>query len=177
MTRKRTRLWLPALLLALFVLWTIGVKTIDVAAIGPEGSSVGFSTLNAAVRDEGTTLHYVPAEYPAVADRHVVDALARAAQAQHLNFLEGISQSKDSFFGQHEPDNMPVSKRLHERWEAWEKGHVLCSEMEAAALFVISSIRGCRAAAIMDFKDMGKTVGVACDAVRILAREDGEIKD
>ena len=51
MTRKRTRLWLPALLLALFVLWTIGVKTIDVAAIGPEGSSVGFSTLNAAVRD------------------------------------------------------------------------------------------------------------------------------
>ena len=51
MTRKRTRLWLPALLLALFVLWTIGVKTIDVAAIGPEGSSVGFSTLNAAVHD------------------------------------------------------------------------------------------------------------------------------
>ena len=51
MTRKRTRLWLPALLLTLFALWTIGVKTIDVAAIGPEDSSVGFSTLNAAVRD------------------------------------------------------------------------------------------------------------------------------
>ena len=35
----------------------------------------------AAVRDEGTTIHYIPIEYPAVADRHVVDALARAATA------------------------------------------------------------------------------------------------
>ena len=33
----------------------------------------------AAIRDEGTTIHYIPVEYPAVADRHVVDALARAA--------------------------------------------------------------------------------------------------
>ena len=30
----------------------------------------------AAVRDEGTTKHYIPIEYPAVADRHVVAALA-----------------------------------------------------------------------------------------------------
>lgn len=28
----------------------------------------------AAVRDEGTTIHYIPIEYPAVADRHLVDA-------------------------------------------------------------------------------------------------------
>ena len=32
--------------------------------------------VNAAVRDEGTTRQYIPIEYPAVADRHVVDALA-----------------------------------------------------------------------------------------------------
>lgn len=35
----------------------------------------------AAVRDEGTTISYVPLAYPAVADRHVVDALARAAKS------------------------------------------------------------------------------------------------
>jgi len=130
----------------------------------------------AAVRDEGTTIHYIPVEYPAVADRHVVDALARAAKKLGYNFAEGITQSKDSFYGQHEPDSMPASARLHERWSAWEKGNVMTSEMEAAAIFVISSIRGCRAAAIMSFlnTDINKNIEVARDAIRILIAEDKE---
>ena len=48
--------------------------------------------LTGAIRDEGTTLHYVPIEYPAVADRHVTDAMARAAKAKGYNFAEGIGQ-------------------------------------------------------------------------------------
>ena len=106
----------------------------------------------AAVRDEGTTIHYIPIEYPAVADRHLVDALAVAAE------------------------NMPAEARLKERWEAWRRGNVMTSEMEAAALFVISSIRGCRAASIMSFGDMKKTVEVARDALKILIRQDAEKK-
>ena len=50
----------------------------------------------AAVRDEGTTIHYIPVEYPAVADRHGVDALAVSAKKLGYNFIEGISQTKDS---------------------------------------------------------------------------------
>lgn len=128
----------------------------------------------AAVRDEGTTIHYVPIEYPAVADRHVIDALARAAKTLGYNFIEGITQSKDSFYGQHEPDSMPAFARLHERWEAWKKANVLTSEMEAAAIFVISSIRGCRAGSIMSFlnTDIKKNIEVARDALRILIKED-----
>lgn len=139
------------------------------AAFAPELDGV-INT--AAVRDEGTTIHYIPAEYPAVADRHVVDALARAAANLGYHYAEGITQSKDSFYGQHEPDSMPASARLHERWEAWRKGNVMTSEMEAAAIFVISSIRGCRASSIMSFSNMEKTVQVACDAIRLLIRED-----
>ena len=126
----------------------------------------------AAVRDEGTTIHYIPIEYPAVADRHVVDALARAAEKLAYNYAEGITQSKDSFYGQHEPYNMPVESRLNERWEAWRRGKVYTSEMEAAALFVISSIRGCRASSIMSFGEMEKTIKVACEALKILIAED-----
>ena len=120
----------------------------------------------AAVRDEGTTIHYIPIEYPAVADRHVVDALARAAKKLGYNFAEGITQSKDSFYGQHEPEAMPAEGRLKERWEAWRRGNVMSSEMESAAIFVISSIRGCRASSIMAYTDMRKTVEVACEALR-----------
>lgn len=126
----------------------------------------------AAVRDEGTTIHYIPIEYPAVADRHVVDALARAAKKLGYNFAEGITQSKDSFYGQHEPETMPAEGRLKERWEAWRRGNVMSSEMESAAIFIISSIRGCRASSIMAYTDMRKTVEVACEALRMLIERD-----
>ncbi|MEI3146670.1 MAG: hypothetical protein V8T10_01295 [Merdibacter sp.] len=43
----------------------------------------------AAVRDEGTTIHYIPIEYPAVADRHVVEALSTAAKNNGLKYIEG----------------------------------------------------------------------------------------
>ncbi|MEY8440139.1 nucleoside phosphorylase [Anaerotruncus colihominis] len=126
----------------------------------------------AAVRDEGTTVHYIPIEYPAVADRHVVDALARASKRLGYNFAEGITQSKDSFYGQHEPETMPAEGRLKERWEAWRRGNVMSSEMESAAIFVISSIRGCRASSIMAYTEMRKTVEVACEALRTLIEQD-----
>ena len=127
-----------------------------------------------AVRDEGTTIHYIPIEYPAVADRHVVDALARAAAARGKTYAEGISQSKDSFYGEVDPDSSPVGIRLKERWIAWQRGNVLCSEMECAALFVISSIRQKRASAIMNWGDMNETIRVACDAVKLLIQADKE---
>jgi len=129
---------------------------------------------NAAVRDEGTTIHYIPIEYPAVADRHVTDALVKAGEKLGYNFLEGITQSKDSFFGQHAPETMPAEYRLKERWEAWKRGHVVSSEMECAALFVISSIRRCRAGAIMAFTEMEKSVETACEAIKILIEEDNK---
>lgn len=128
----------------------------------------------AAVRDEGTTIHYIPIEYPAVADRHVVDALAVAAKKCGYNFAEGMTQSKDSFYGQHEPENMPQESRLKERWEAWRRGNVMTSEMESAAIFVISSIRKCRASSIMAYTDMKRSVEVAVEALKILISQDNQ---
>ena len=128
----------------------------------------------AAVRDEGTTLHYIPVEYPAVADRFVVAALSDAAAARGRSYVEGITQSKDSFYGEVEPDTSPLGEQLKARWKAWQMGGVVCSEMECAALFVISSIRGVRASAIMNWGDMDETIRVACDAVRLLIKQDKE---
>ena len=52
MKKKSRRLFfLGASSLAAFVLWTVLVCFVDVQAIGPEGSSVGFATLNGCVHD------------------------------------------------------------------------------------------------------------------------------
>jgi len=42
---------IAGMLLAAFVLWTLAVQHIDVRAIGPNGSSVGFAALNGWVHD------------------------------------------------------------------------------------------------------------------------------
>lgn len=121
-----------------------------------------------AVRDEGTSLQYAPIEYPAVANRFVVKSLVQAAEEDNVTFIDGITHSKDAFYAEVDPDRMPIGPLLKFRWQAWQKGNVVCSEMESAALFVISSIRGCRAGSIMNWQDMDKTITVACDAVRKL---------
>ena len=40
-----------AILLGVFVLWTVAVRLVDVQPIGPQGSAVGFATINGWVHD------------------------------------------------------------------------------------------------------------------------------
>ena len=46
-TKNLKSLYASIFMLGAFVLWTIAVRFIDVRAIGPDGSSVGFATVNA----------------------------------------------------------------------------------------------------------------------------------
>lgn len=108
-----------------------------------------LGVISAAIRDEGTTLHYLPVEFPAVADLEVTRGLAIGARSTGKTVHIGISQSKDSFYGQHEPGRMPVANRLKERWNAWMAGGAICSEMEAAALYIVASTLRVRAGGIM----------------------------
>ena len=108
-----------------------------------------LAIITAAIRDEGTSRQYMPIEFPAIADIDVVLALQAAALKSGAKFRTGITQSKDSFYGQHEPERMGVAKDLQERWRAWQLGGALCSEMEASALFVISSMLRVRSGGVM----------------------------
>lgn len=92
-----------------------------------------------AVRMEGTSREYAPIEFPAVADYDVVSACKQTAEKLGFPYHMGIVQCKDSFYGQHDPETMPVSYQLKEKWEAWKRLGVLASEMESAALFTVAS--------------------------------------
>ena len=72
-----------------------------------------------AVRMEGTIREFAPIEYPAVPNLDCVNALVGAAKALGAPHHVGVVQCKDSFFGQHEPEVMPVSYELENKWQAW----------------------------------------------------------
>lgn len=92
-----------------------------------------------AVRMEGTSREFAPIEYPAVSDFGVTNALVDAAKKIGVRNHVGVVQCKDSFFGQHEPEIMPVSYELENKWNAWIRMGCLASEMESAALFIAGS--------------------------------------
>ena len=152
------------------------IKTGDVAIV------------TGAIRDEGTTSHYLPMEFPAVAHVDVVLALAEGARRAGYTHYLGISQSKDSFYGEVEPGRQPVAKHLLERWKAWRDGGAICSEMEAATIFILASIHRKRAGGVMlmagdpetsapeDFDyasfDINRGIRTAVEGLKVLIERD-----
>lgn len=142
----------------------------------------------AAIRMEGTSKEYAPEEYPAVADHEVVEALVQVARKEGHRFHTGVLQCKDSFYGQHDPDSMPVSYELNSKWDAFVKCGALASEMESAALFIVSSVRKARAGSVMavfanqtrralglddpQSYDVTPAIRTAVEAMRILIAQD-----
>ena len=142
-----------------------------------------------AVRMEGTSREYAPIEYPAVPDFQVTSALVQAAQALGKPCKTGVVQCKDSFYGQHAPDRMPVAYELTQKWEAWKRLGVLASEMESAALFVVASALGVRCGSCFhviwnqerqaagldqaESLDTSAAIAVGVEALKLLIREDG----
>ena len=94
---------------------------------------------NAAIRAEGTSKEYAPIEFPAVSSFEVTTALKNASDKLKQTSHIGVVQCKDSFYGQHEPDKMPISYELENKWNAWLKMGTLASEMESAALFTVAN--------------------------------------
>lgn len=102
-----------------------------------------------AIRMEGTSKEYLPIEFPAVPDFSLLSALTEAAENSGHKTYTGVVQSKDSFYGQHEPGRMPVGYELNNKWNAWIKGGALASEMECAALFTVAACLGVKAGAVL----------------------------
>lgn len=120
-----------------------GVKTlIRVGTAGSYSAEVPPGSLvvsTAAVREEGLTRQLVPLGFPAVADSDVVRALFEAASETEGLVKKGITVTLDAFF-------QGVEDFPHEKYK---RAGALAVEMEIAALYVIASLRGVRAGAIV----------------------------
>ena len=145
-----------------------------------------------AIRMDGASREYAPIEYPAVSDYGILTALDEAARNLHMRSHVGVVHCKDAFYGQHNPELLPQSGVLLQKWDAYLKMGCLASEMESATLFIVGNYRQVRTGTVLlvmanqtraakglsnpIVHDTDSAIRTAVEAVRILIRRDGEKK-
>lgn len=93
-----------------------------------------------AVREDGASKMYISENFPAVADLELTNIIIHTCKKLKYPYFSGIIRSHDAFYIDDE----------EERMRFWNKKNVLASDMETAALFTISQLRGVYAASILN---------------------------
>ena len=146
-----------------------------------------------AIRSEGTSREYIPIEYPAVPDFDVMCALKEAGDALSADedgkrCHVGVVHCKDSFYGEIDPQGVPVSSTLAPAWDAYVRCGCLTSEMESAALFAVATARHVRAGSVFTAlwnverskaglpdkvcENSERAIKCAVEAIRLLIKRD-----
>ena len=105
--------------------------------------------VSGSVRMDGTSLHYLPMEFPAVPSYQLLKALEESSVSLGFHTTVGVSITKDSFYTQAEPETKPVSDDLIRRWQSYVRGGAVCTSMEESILFSVGSSLGIRTASIL----------------------------
>ncbi len=131
----------PSAAIAVEELARIGAKTlIRVGTTGALQREVNMGDLviaTAAVRADGTSKTYVPAEFPAIADLEVIKSLKQASKESNKKTHIGLVLSSDAFYGK--KDSL----------EQWSKFGVLSVEMETSVIYTIAMLKKLKAGSIL----------------------------
>ena len=124
----------PSSAIAIEELIKVGADTfIRVGSSGGRQPEIPIGTLcivTAAYRGDGTSHEYLPAEFPAVADLTVTNALMQAASELEFPHRYGVGTTRDAFYVRDQALN-----------ETLRNAGVVAAEMEAATLFIIGAVR------------------------------------
>ena len=101
----------------------------------PPGSIV---VATGAIRDEGTSHHYLPAGREIASDAGLVEALSAALERQGIRYERGLTWSTDAPY-----------RETGEEVAAYAGQGVLVVDMELAALLAVAQVRGVAAAAVL----------------------------
>jgi uridine phosphorylase len=100
-------------------------------SLQPELVQIGdLVNAQAAVRDESTTLNYVPLSFPAMASLEFTSSIMLAAAGMDLQLHTGIVQCKSSLY----------SKSAVAHLEQLLAAGVLAADMETSAIYILSQI-------------------------------------
>jgi uridine phosphorylase len=136
----------PAAVTACEELIAVGARTfVVVAASGglqprlPIGSVI---LPERAIREEGTSHHYLPPEAPALASSSLVDELEQACLGRELRPERGLHWTTDAIYREH-----------LQKIERYAGQGVLSVDMELSALFTLAECRGVQCAGIVVISD------------------------
>ncbi|MGC8622096.1 MAG: nucleoside phosphorylase [Caldisphaera sp.] len=180
----------PSTAIVMEELMRCGARTfIRVGTIGALVKDISTGDLiisTGAVRLDGTTKQYVMAEYPALANYEIIQALVSAALKMNFKFYTGITASADGFYvGQGRPGfNEYFPSFAKNILSDLKMSHVIGMEMENSTVFTLSNIYGLRGGSICavavnretdEFeprKGVDKAIKVANEAVLLLVESD-----
>lgn len=134
----------PSMVIALEELIACGAEYfIRIGSGGASQPAIAMGDLviaSGAVREDGASVMYVEKEYPAVADFNLLSALVESCRELQFPFHLGIIRSHDSFYINDDAERMAKA----------QKNRVLASDMETATLYTLASLRGVKAASILN---------------------------
>jgi len=98
-----------------------------------------------AVRLEGTSVEYIPIEFPAIADMDLVEALVKVTHLKNLKSHIGIIMSHDAFY----KGSVFADPNFLKREQIWIDSNILSVENESSALFTIGYLRKVKVGTIL----------------------------
>ncbi len=143
----------PSAAICMEELATIGVDTfIRIGTCASTSKKVNKGDVvipTGVVRMEGTSLHYLPMEFPAIPDYDLVRQLENASNYLGYKPVTGVNITKDSFFTQTSPETKPIGPELINKWNSYVRGGASSTSMESATLFIVAASLGVRAATVL----------------------------
>ncbi len=142
MTVASTGMGGPPVAICMEELGHLGVHTfVRVGSCGTSQDHVQVGDVIVATgtfRAGGTSLNYLPLEFPAVPDYHVTKALLDAAQHLAVRVHAGLASAGDAFYAPRDTAQRDVLRQAG----------LLAGEMESDTLFIVAARRGWRAGAL-----------------------------
>jgi len=97
------------------------------------GNSKRFALITNAIRDEGTSYHYLPPGKPSTLKREILQILSPLIQESGCPFFEAFSWTTDAPY-----------RETQSAIDEMKQQNVVCVEMEAAALYALSQVKSYR---------------------------------
>lgn len=136
----------PAAAIVLEELVAFGVRNfISIGTAGTLQKNVKIGDLvvcERAIRDEGTSHHYLPTEKYAYPNADLTEALTNSLENFSLPFTKGISWTIDAPY-----------RETFEEAQLYQSEGVIAVEMEASALFSVAQFRGVNIASMFAISD------------------------
>ena len=95
-----------------------------------------------AIREEGTSHHYLPPDVPARADPELLDQLEAACRTEGLNPPRGLHWTTDAIYREH-----------REKIARFQELGVTSVDMEISALYALAAYRGFKCASVVVISD------------------------